>query len=154
MIDRAWRQNSSTFMMPILWMNHKLQKSSTIKPILGSLWSIQNMTPQYRLQNGLSCSIVWQTSNKLLPHFAADQYKYLFTSEILCSTQPKLWYTLFKLSGYYQIRCHLLYVLIIVTHWHWKWRSAISLSSSVLHFNKRLWCKIVYRAKLYTIQHL
>ena len=32
----------------------------------------------------MSCSIVWQTSNKLLPPFAADQYKYFFSLQKYC----------------------------------------------------------------------
>ena len=33
----------------------------------------------------MSCSIVWQTSNKLLPPFAADQYKNFFSLQKYCA---------------------------------------------------------------------
>ena len=98
----------------------------------------------------MSCSIVWQTSNKLLPPFAADQYKCFSHFR---NTVP--WYTLLKSSGYHQMRYipSLLYWLWSSSHTHWNWRFAISLPPSVLHFNQREWCKIVYRAKLYIVQN-
>ena len=99
----------------------------------------------------MSCSIVWQTSNKLLPPFAADQYKYFFSLQKYCALIYSFeiqWISSDAVRMY-----HILYWSWSSSLTHWNWRFAISLPPSVLHFNQREWCKIVYRAKLYIVQN-